>query len=232
MLAVASRTDRGVSARGNALLLPSSLPAPRLLRALNGLVPEVFFTHARAVEPGFLPRRATGRTYRYLEPARYHDLGRWKELARGFVGTWDVRSFGRGLPPDVATLRTVNRVEVAREGPWLVVEFEGRSFVWGMVRKIVAAMRAAEAGEITETELDAARRGESRLAIPLAEPQGLILWEVHYPFRWGRAVGPLDQPQRRFWAEQKELAALRSAVLQRVAPRHKSGGRAGRPVSA
>ncbi|MCI4322345.1 MAG: hypothetical protein L3K05_08590, partial [Thermoplasmata archaeon] len=64
---MASRTDRGVSARGNALALTSPLPGAGLLRALNGLRPEIFFTAATEVEEAFRPRAARSRTYRYWE---------------------------------------------------------------------------------------------------------------------------------------------------------------------
>ncbi|MCI4335843.1 MAG: tRNA pseudouridine(38-40) synthase TruA [Thermoplasmata archaeon] len=217
-LPVASRTDRGVSARGNALALESDLTASRLLRTLNGLVPDVFFTHAVEVEGGFLPRRAAGRTYRYLEPIGDHEVGRWRALAKGFVGSFDVRSFGRGLPADRPTVRTLTRADVTQEGEWLVVELEGRSFVWGMVRKIIAALDAAESGALSEASLEAARRGDRRLALPLAEPEGLILWEVHYPFGWGAEPAALSRPQQRFWDDQRLRGARRSAVLSRVAP--------------
>lgn len=214
---VASRTDRGVSARGNALRIESPLDGDALLRALNGLAPDIFFTHAREVGPAFLPRRATGRTYRYLEPAAGHDVGRWQALADGFLGTFDVRSFGRGLPGDRPTRRTLERFSVTADGEWLVIELAGPGFVWGMVRKLIAALRAAEAGSLTESQLAAARRGTRRLPLPLAEPEGLILWEVHYATPWEFDSPGWNRHQQRYWERVRLTAARRRAVAERLA---------------
>lgn len=214
---MASRTDRGVSARGNALLLVSDLTGSALLRTLNGLVPEIFFTHAREVGPAFLPRRAVGRTYRYLEPAAGHDLAQWRAWAGGFVGTFDVRSFGRGLAGDKPARRTLDRFSITPEGEWLIVEVAGPGFVWGMVRKLIGALRALQDGEITEGQLAAARRGGRRLAVPLAEPEGLILWEVHYPTPWEVESPGWNRPQRRYWESVRLAAIRRQEIVTRLA---------------
>ena len=215
-IAVASRTDRGVSARGNALLLRSSLGGPALLRALNGLAPDIFFTHAREVGPGFRPRHAIGRTYRYLEPAAGHDLAQWRTWADGFVGTFDVRSFGRGLAADRPVRRTLERLSITPDGPWFVIELAGPGFVWGMVRKLVGAFRAVEAGDISEDQLAAARRGTRRLAVPLAEAEGLILWEVHYPAPWEVESPGWNRHQERYWESTRWTAARRQEVVSRL----------------
>lgn len=209
---MASRTDRGVSARGNALRIDSGLAGDALLRALNGLAPDIFFTHAREVGPAFLPRRAEGRTYRYFEPARAHDVARWQEVAAGFLGTFDVRSFGRGLPADRPTRRTLDRFTVTADRGWLVVELSGPGFVWGMVRKLVSALRAAGSGAVTDAQLEAARRGALRLSLPLAEPDGLVLWEVHYAAPWGFAAPGWHLHQRRYWDGVRLAAARRLEV--------------------
>ena len=65
-----------------------------------------------------------------------------------------------------------------------MIEVRAPSFVWGMVRKIVAALREYDAARVSLDELSAALRGEIRLPLPLAEPERLILWEVEYPLTW------------------------------------------------
>lgn len=231
-LPVASRTDRGVSARGNALALSSPLSGPALLRALNGLTPEVFFTHAREVGPAFLPRRALGRTYRYLEPAAGHDLARWRALAEGFLGTFDVRSFGRGLGSGGPVRRSLDRFTITPEGPWFVVEVAGPGFVWGMVRKLVGALRAVEAGDVTEGQLASARRGTRRLPLPLAEPEGLILWEVHYAAPWEVESPGWNRHQERYWDSVRWAATRRQGVVDRLTASRAPLPYPGRDVSA
>ena len=69
-IGVASRTDRGVSAVGNALTLTSAFPPTALLRALNGIEPDIFFTAATAVPESFRVRSAVRRVYPVLPGTR------------------------------------------------------------------------------------------------------------------------------------------------------------------
>ena len=207
-----------MSARANAVALESSLPANSLLRALNGLAHDIFFTAAHPIDPSFQPRHASFRWYRYLEPAGEHDLARWKGLIRRFVGPVDARSFGRGIPSHSAVSRILRHASVGREGSWFVIDLKAPSFVWGMVRKIVASVRAVENGDLSEAALDEAIAGRRRLTLPLAEPERLILWEVGYPFRFETATPRYSDRQLRYWDEQLQASALRGAVLERLKP--------------
>jgi tRNA pseudouridine38-40 synthase len=212
-LSVASRTDRGVSARGNAMAVTSELPASAVLRALNGIAPEIFFTAIREVPVEFSARAATMRWYRYFEPAEGHHLERWKEAASKIHGEVDVRSFGRDLPIARPTLRTVQEVRVRQSGArWFLIDLRAPSFVWGMVRKIVAALRKVDDGSLSLSRLDEALRGESRLTLPLAEPEGLVLWDVQYSGRWSRQWGGPNRNQTRYFAEVARRARIREAV--------------------
>jgi tRNA pseudouridine38-40 synthase len=214
-IAVASRTDRGVSARANALILQSPLEARPLLRALNGIAPEIFCTAATSVGEGFRVRRADRRIYRYFERAPSEALERWRTAGRRFSGEIDVRSLGRGLPTAEAVWRTVERVNVRPKRGGLIIEVRAPSFVWGMVRKMVAAMRAYAAGNLDLARLEAALRGERRLALPMAEPEPLVLWTVEFPVRWKHRWNGPTRAQRAYreriasglWARAEVLAS-------------------------
>lgn len=183
-LEVASRTDRGVSARANVLALSSERSGAALLRCLNGIAPDIFCTAAVSVPEWFRVRRAVRRVYRYFEPSDPSAVGRWQEAARLFRGPVDVRSFGRGLPAGAPALRTVEAVEITPVPGGLVVELRAPSFVWGMVRKIVGALREHDQGRLSIARLRAALQGRERLTLPLAEADRLVLWEVEYPMAW------------------------------------------------
>jgi tRNA pseudouridine38-40 synthase len=217
-LEVASRTDRGVHARGNAVVIPSPVGGPALLRALNGLAPDLFFTRLRAVDADFRPRSAEHRTYRYFEPREGHDIDRWRTTAQLLAGRLDVRSLGRGLPPDRPTIRDVDSVRVGTEGVWMVIEVQARSFVWGMVRKMVAALRAVESGTVTEHQLATALKGRGRLALPLAEGDRLILWDVTYPDEWPAGDARFTIRQERYWESLRTAAAWRAELVDRLDP--------------
>ena len=174
-------------ARANALLLTSSLPGAVLLRALNGVSPEVFFSAARGVPTGFSVRTAKWRWYRYFEPAEGRNIDRWKEAAALFHEHIDVRSFGRDIPSEAPVWREIDRVTVSTGREVIRTDLRAPSFVWREVRKIVAGLRAYDRGELSLPDLKDAIEGHRRLTLPMAEPERLVLWEVRVPTRTGRS---------------------------------------------
>jgi tRNA pseudouridine38-40 synthase len=183
-LEVASRTDRGVSARSNALALRSELPGATLLRTLNGIAPELAFTAATPIPEDFRVRHAVRRTYRYYEANRSRHAARQNEAARLFTGTVDVRSFGRSIPMAEPAWRTIESVTIHPLDQGSLITVRAPAFVWGMVRKIVATLREVDAGRLAVPRLRSALEGKVRLTLPMAEPEPLVLWEVEYARPW------------------------------------------------
>ena len=216
-VAVASRTDRGVSARANALVLRSSLAGPLLLRALNGISPEIYFTAAASVSAGFRVRNATRRTYRYFEAVVDADFDRWTTAAGLFRGPVDVRSFGRAIPAHSPSWREVEAVRVHRRTGGLLIEVRAPSFVWGMVRKIVGALREVGSGRLPLSRLEDAIHGGTRLSLPMAEPEGLVLWDVEYPHAWTLAWKGPNRHQQAFLDSTRAHQSRRQATLDAVA---------------
>jgi tRNA pseudouridine38-40 synthase len=211
-LEVASRTDRGVSARANALALDSTLDAPALLGQLNGIAPDIFFT---ATAPFPFPARiraARRRRYRYYETPALMRRTEYREALAVFPGTIDVRSVGRGLPSAVPAIRPVEIARIAggTGGPW--VEIVAPSFVWGMVRKIVGACREVVAGRLTIDRLRRALEGAERLTLPLAEPEPLVLWEVEYVEPWTTEWRGPNRRQAAALSRAAGVARARAAV--------------------
>lgn len=183
---------------------------------LNGISPEIFFTAATRVPPEFRVRQAVRRVYRYVEPIAGADVDRRRRAAQCFEGVVDVRSFARGVPSSMPTLRSLESIRVTPFPGSLVTEVRGASFVWGMVRKIVSALRAYDAGRVTLDSLAAAVAGTIRLSLPLAEPEGLILWEVEFPLAWEwRWDGP-NRRQAAWSASAQQRVQVESEVLRRI----------------
>lgn len=214
---VASRTDAGVSARANALTISSDLAGPALLRALNGTAAEIFFDAARPVDDDFRVRRAAYRIYRYYLPGDEPRARRLEEGARLLGSHVDARSFGRGLPVDRPSLRPIESIHVRTAARGICVEVRARSFVWGMVRKIVGALLAWEGGRLSAEKLRAAARGEHRLSLPLAPPDALVLWEVGYAEVWEIHFQRPRRHQRQHRTEAMRLAEARLHVLEALA---------------
>ncbi len=200
------------------MALHSELSAVSLLRQLNGIDPAIYCTAASTVSASFRVRGATRRIYRYFEPGRGPEVRSWSRAAAEFRGPIDVRSFGRGIPAGAPVWRTVEEVTVAEVEGGLQVEIRAPSFVWGMVRKMVGALREHEAGRLSLRELGDAVRGKSRLTLPMAEPQGLVLWRVEYVEPWEFFWNGPNRHQLARYRRERERPWIRSRVLDALAP--------------
>jgi tRNA pseudouridine38-40 synthase len=199
---VAGRTDAGVHAEGQVASFeaPASLDPARVQRALNGtLAPEVVCRQARRMPPGFDARfSATGREYRYrIDTAPMPDpftarfvwhrsgglsVGRMRSAAGHLVGEHDFASFCRTPQGHGATtVRTLERLSVARRGDQLEVRAVADAFLHQMVRSLVGTLVAVGEGRIEPSELPAILRATHRGAAGrVAPPQGLTLIRVRY----------------------------------------------------
>ena len=183
---------------------------------MNGIAPNIFFTAAAPVPEEFRVRHAVRRTYRYFEAAHPKNERRAWEAAPLFRGTVDVRSLGRSMPATEPAWRAIESVTVRPlDGGWLV-EVRAPAFVWGMVRKIVAALRQVDAGRLSAARLRSALEGKVRLTLPMAEPEPLVLWEVEYDLPWtvlwrgpNRGQAAAARARRdRLWVQSQLMEAL------------------------
>jgi tRNA pseudouridine38-40 synthase len=177
-----SRTDRGVSARGNVVAFSTEMSLDTLLDHMPGVVPDIFVYGAQVVEESFYPRFAEQRHYRYYLRVEGLDCSAVLQVVPVFRGQHDFRNFAK-LEPGKDPIRCIDRLEYAEEGRFLVLDFWAQAFLWHQVRRIVAAMIRVGLGKISADDVvraldDPLRRVDYGLAA--AEP--LILQEVVYPF--------------------------------------------------
>jgi tRNA pseudouridine38-40 synthase len=206
---LASRTDAGVSAVGNALAVSTSFPPEGLVGAYNSLAEDTVAVAYAVVADDFDPRHATRRWYRYhLAPGE--DPEAWQRPAGLFVGEHDFASFTRD---SADTMRAIDSIEVSALNGVAVADFRARGFLWNMVRRIVAAMGALVAQEASETEVMAALRGERRVDLGTAPPEPLTLMAVEYGFPF---LGGLSRGNREALAERLRAATLRAGWLRDV----------------
>ncbi len=228
-LEVASRTDRGVSARANALALSSDLDGRSLLHALNGVAPEIFFPHATEVPEAFRVRTPLWREYRYYLPLERIDRGRWPAWFPWFTGSpIDVRSFARGVASGTPVRRPIDEMELLDVGGTPVLRIRAPGFLWGMVRKIVSALEAVGEDRIPPATLFAALQGRARLTVPLAPAEPLVLWEVAHGVPFSLANERWPRRQGRYFRSEYELARSRERLLREL-PLLEDGGAAAPP---
>ncbi len=200
--AVAGRTDAGVHAAGQVamLALPARFPPERVREALNfHLKPSPVVVLDAAVAPaGWNPRfSATGRRYEYrilnrrARPAlalgrTWHlpyplDAAAMAEAARHLLGHHDFTSFRASACQANSPMRTLDRLEVRRDGDMVVVAAAARSFLHHQVRNMVGSLAQVGRGRWRPDRLAAVLAARDRaVAGPTAPAAGLCLLGVDY----------------------------------------------------
>ena len=198
----AGRTDAGVHALGQVAHLDLTKDAaPEVIRnALNQhMKPHAVAVLAvEPVEANFDARRsARGRVYRYrilnrrppavIERGRVWHVGPMLDAeamqagARLLLGKHDFSSFRDSLCQAKSPVKTLDRLDVERQGEEIVIEARARSFLHHQVRNMVGTLKLVGAGKWKVPQVaEALAARDRRAGGPTAPPEGLYLVEVIY----------------------------------------------------
>lgn len=200
-ITASGRTDAGVHAYGQTanFLMETEKTAQALMEDINGYLPEdVAVISCEEVPLRFHSRlHAKGKTYRYrvLNSGIPHifdrkyvwqvperlDLEAMKQAASFLTGTHEFKSFTSAKKGKKSTVRTIDAIDIVREGDEIRFFFTGNGFLFHMVRIIVGTL--IEIGLSKRPAADMERilaSGDRQQAGPLAPAQGLALMEVKY----------------------------------------------------
>jgi tRNA pseudouridine38-40 synthase len=199
----AGRTDAGVHALGQVahLDLPRAYPPDAIRNALNHhMKPHaVTVLGAEAVADGFDARRsARGRVYLYrilnrrpppsLERGRVWHVGRrldqeaMQDAAQLLLGRHDFSTFRDSLCQARSPVKTLDALEVVRDGDEIAIEARARSFLHHQVRNMVGTLKLVGEGKWDAADVARALAAHDRRAGgPTAPADGLYLVRVVYP---------------------------------------------------
>lgn len=200
----AGRTDAGVHAAGQVAHadLAGDWREKTVRDALNAHLAQagaaVSILAAARVPESFDARfSATARHYRYTilnrraPPAldrgfvwwvpRPLDAAAMHKAAQRLTGRHDFTTFRAAHCQANSPLRTLDRLDVARQGERITVSASARSFLHNQVRSLVGSLKRVGEGGWTIADLQAAldARNRARCAA-LAPPEGLCLMQVDY----------------------------------------------------
>lgn len=124
------------------------------------------------------------------------DAALMHEAAQTLIGRHDFTTFRASECQAASPIRTLERLDVARQGDEIRVAAAARSFLHSQVRSLVGTLALAGSGRWSVADVAAALAARRRAACgPLAPPQGLALVGVEYgPDEAGRtsdAVTPV-----------------------------------------
>jgi tRNA pseudouridine38-40 synthase len=199
----AGRTDAGVHALGMRAHVDVQKPLPpfRLMGAINAhLRPHpIAILACEEVDPEWHARyTCIGRSYEYrilnrrapltLEKGRVWRIGpemdadAMHEAAQLLVGLHDFTTFRSTACQSASPLKTLDRLNVRREGDHIIVEAAALSFLHHQVRSMVGCLAAVGLGRWTTQDLKAALAARNRTALAEnAPPEGLYFVAARYP---------------------------------------------------
>lgn len=197
----ASRTDSGVHAWGNVAVFDTEarMAADKFAFAINQRLPEdIRIQYSDEVPADWHPRkRDCIKTYEYRILNRridmpterlyshfcYFDLDENKmRAAAGYlIGTHDFTSFCSVRTQATSPVRTVNRLEIWRDGDILTIHIEGGGFLYNMVRIIAGTLIKVGMGVYPPEHVKEILDGKDRaLAGQTMPAKGLTLVGIDY----------------------------------------------------
>ena len=217
-IAAAGRTDSGVHATMQVIHFDTDAVRPESawVRGVNALLPPtVAVRWATGVAAEFHARfSAAGRHYTYLlldRPERpallqsrvgwYHQplaLAPMRAAAESLLGVHDFSAFRAAECQAKSPVKTLDRLDITREGDMLRFDLHADAFLHHMVRNIVGTLVYVGAGRQAPTWVAQllADRDRARAA-PTFSAAGLYLTGVDYPARWNLPAtqAPLQLPR-------------------------------------
>lgn len=211
----AGRTDAGVHATGQVIHFETDVEraAGAWTMGVNSHLPDgIAVRWAKPVENDFHARHsATARRYRYViynarcrsaimakGVSHYYlplDADLMHQAAQFLLGENDFSSFRAAQCQSLTPWRNIHRVDVVRQGEFIIVDIKANAFVHHMVRNIVGSLLEVGYGHQPKEWISALLQAKDRtLAAATAKPDGLYLVEVDYPARYDipkMSVGPL-----------------------------------------
>ena len=178
----ASRTDRGVSALGNVCAFDTVCSKEKILSQLTEDRSDVFIYGSQSVEPGFYPRHAARREYRYYLKRNNLDVDALLSAAGLFTGEHNFRNFAR-VEPLKNPVRTVDNIVISEKQDFLILDFYAQTFLWNQIRRIVSALEKRGKGVLSNEQIQTAlEHPEQKVDFQMAAPEPLILKNVVYDF--------------------------------------------------
>ncbi len=204
-LRAAGRTDAGVHATAQVahVDLAKAWTGDKVRDAVNAHLQaagaRVAILKAMVISDDFDARfSATGRHYLYrilnrrapsaLERGKVWwvpkqlDAGAMHEAAKTLLGRHDFTTFRSTQCQANSPVRTLERLDVSREGDLIELRASARSFLHNQVRSMVGSLKRVGEGGWTVDDLKAALEARDRAACgQVAPPDGLFLIGVDYP---------------------------------------------------
>lgn len=143
-----------------------------------------FSCTGRAYEYRIVNRRApltldAGKAWRISRPL---DADAMHEAAQALIGLHDFTTFRSVHCQSASAIKTLDRLDVRREGECVIIEAAARSFLHHQVRSMVGCLAMVGQGQWSKADLAQALEAKDRCKLGLnAPPDGLYFVKALYP---------------------------------------------------
>ena len=180
----ASRTDKGVSALGQTVAFTTSKNQIHLGR-INHFLPKYIRTWAFAeVSDKFNPRReAIIKHYTYIvfdeDIISIEKLLKVASLLEG--KQYDFKYLSIKDKVERNTILAIDRIRISRKDKLIFIDFFGKRFLYGQIRKLVSLMKLYSNNKISLDDVRDVLNGKKiKVSIAPANASNLILREIYY----------------------------------------------------
>ena len=194
------RTDAGTHALGQVanFKTESNIPIYNLVQAINSHLPkDIVVKSAKKVPEKFHSRySAKSKIYRYtilnskersaigrnysLHYSMYLDVEKMRKASQVLMGKHDFSAF-KSKSDVISSVRTIMKLEIKKNGNFLVFTVEADGFLYKMVRSIVGTLIEVGRGKMTITEFKKiVESGARAKAGNTVAANGLCLFKVRY----------------------------------------------------
>ncbi|SCN59466.1 tRNA pseudouridine synthase, putative [Plasmodium chabaudi adami] len=183
-----SRTDKGVSARMNALTIRLKIKYPHLsisiiekiyLKELNKKLKNIQIVHIQCVPNNFDARlNCIQRTYLYFFVNKNYNITRMNEAAKIFLGEHDFSNFCKKRKNTISFIRTIHKFEIKRiDQNFYYFKIKGTSFLYNQIRHMVASLFLVGKGQLDEHDIKSMLENNSvkNKNYKIADECGLLL---------------------------------------------------------
>jgi len=175
----ASRTDQGVSARGNIVVCDIQTSLKEIIYPLQTKLRDIWIRGTKRVPDDFNPRYAHKRWYRYYLPDESIDNDKLKHAGQLFEGKHDFTNYTKDTTKDPCL--QIDKITITHKKKFYLIDIWAQRFLWNQVRRMVSAIEQGGKNKITLTAikktLDEPCRQKS---FGIAPPEYLVLMDVQY----------------------------------------------------
>lgn len=174
----AGRTDKGVHSLGNVVAFKTESEI-RINQINQSLPPEIQVIAKAPVSSTFRPRNAHKRYYRYLLiDFLGMNMENMQQASKHLQGTHNFLNFSKKSERD--PIRTVETIDIFKQGKLIIFDVVGESFLWKMVRKMIRVLYQCGKGDLNPEQIPQFFNPDLPQNIKPMPAECLILREVEY----------------------------------------------------